>query len=96
MKPTAVMILSAILFTTGCAAQQPASTPTPEPKPTDTPVPSPTPGLSGTVLPDLVIEITNETSPLKTPYGVATGPGGRVYVNDAETAAYWSSIAPGL
>ncbi len=83
MKPTAVMILSAILFTSGCAATQPASTPTPKPTSTDTPVPSPTPGLSGTVLPDPVLEITNETSPLKAPYGVAIGSGGRVYVNDA-------------
>src|SRR5690349_6483317 len=83
MKPTTIVILSAILLTSACAAPPPEPTPTSKPMPTETPNPSPTPGLSGTVLPELVLAITNESSPLKDPYGVAISPSGKVYVNDA-------------
>src|SRR5687767_3417948 len=81
MKST--IVLSIILFTSACAAQQPASTATSKPIPTHTPAPSPTAALLGTVLPQLVLEITNPTSPLRTPYGIAVGPNGRAYINDA-------------
>src|SRR5690349_19255076 len=83
MKPSIVMMLSAILLTSACAAPQPEPTPTSKPNPTDTPVPSPTPGLSGTVLPELVLDLTDKANPFEAPYGIAISSDGKVYINDA-------------
>ncbi len=68
--------LNVVLLMSGCSPAAPL--PTPSPVPTMTATPPPT-----SIIPELVLDIANETDPMKTPYGVALDSSGKIYVNDA-------------
>ncbi len=84
MKPLGFsIVLSLILFTTGCAAETPDPTPTPQPSPTNTPPPTSTPQLQGPITPEILLTLDNDPDRMKDPYGIALDSSANLYVNDA-------------
>src|ERR1044071_6365839 len=84
MKPLGFsIVLSLILFTTGCAAEAPDPTPTPQPSPTNTPLPTSTTQPQGPVTPELLLTLDNDPDRMKDPYGVALDSSDNLYINDA-------------
>src|SRR5512147_506772 len=73
--------LSITLLLSGCST--PLLPPALAPTMTAPPPPTPTTGPEGAFTPELVLDITNESDPLKTPYGIALDSTGKIYVNDA-------------
>src|SRR5215216_5826071 len=72
------IVLSLILFTTGCAAEAPDPTPTPQPSPTNTPPPTPTPQPQGPITPEILLTIDNDPDRMKDPYGIALDSSGNL------------------
>ena len=85
MRKSLLLICLAALFLSGCSAS--AATPHPSPIPTLTAQPPPTATAKaepeGVIVPEMILEIKNESDPLNTPYGLALDSSGKIYVNDA-------------
>ena len=79
MKRIVYLLFPGALMLGACAGT--ATTPVPAPTPTT--VPSPTPIQEETAMPQVLFELTNESDPLKDPYGIAISSQGRIHVSEA-------------